>query len=525
MGRLYDSAITYAKLHKDIVFEMELGNNIDGIKKVVLNFPSENYRHFIGVDKEHISDLDHYTTEIKPKAFYDGVRRQRIDETHISMSVDFNNPLNSNTKNGVQYFLTDRFATVANLYKYLHNSDESNMKVYLWERDIIRKKKDKNGIEKDVKITPQRPQNSTIDADLMICFSEVLNKKDNEEKAHIFFKCDNKSNSNDTQFYPISGFPTNLDYTKITNTLSLSSYEILSMTEFDKVTNRKIELIKAPQEKIEKYKAIAEKRIADRAARVAQIDSNVEAIKKSAGKSFTDLSGKREKFLDKLTKIKKNKKKNKDWKELNEYKDYVDTKESLVQIFKNKTSAWKEEFMTRLCSSFTGSHNDKKDLIRDEINSFDPEGEYSKKYLSFSHNISIDASGAIAIAPAVAVPLSERWNNFNENLQQALRSFTDDVKLTFQSLGSDIRKIGSDIKDFFTNTTKSDVKQSGKHKVADRPAKVEKPVEARTEKIDRSNKPNLSAVMESKKKEAAKYNKERTVSPQQHKKNKGRDDI
>ena len=42
MGRLFNSAITYAKLHKDIVFEMELGNNIDGIKKVVLNFPSEN---------------------------------------------------------------------------------------------------------------------------------------------------------------------------------------------------------------------------------------------------------------------------------------------------------------------------------------------------------------------------------------------------------------------------------------------------------------------------------------------------
>lgn len=141
------------------------------------------------------------------------------------------------------------------------------------------------------------------------------------------------------------------------------------------------------------------------------------------------------------------------------------------------------------------------------------------------NKMSIDTSGTIAVTPAVAIPLPEHLDYINKNLQQAMQSFTDDVKLTFQSLGSDIRKIGSDIKDFFTNTTKNDVKQSGKHKVEDRPAKVEKQPEARTEEIDRSNKPNLSAVMKSKQKEADKYNKERTVSPQQHKKNKGRDDI
>ena len=131
----------------------------------------------------------------------------------------------------------------------------------------------------------------------------------------------------------------------------------------------------------------------------------------------------------------------------------------------------------------------------------------------------IDGSGAAVLTPAAAISLSEQWNKFKENLQNVIQSFADNFKLTIQSLGKDIKKIGSDIKRSIGNTIKGAVKQSGKYEIADRSAEIKKAAVLPQRKIARKPGRNVNTHEEfvvKKDERVAENERNRTDRPQDH---------
>lgn len=179
MDKLYECSTTYEKLRKDISFELKIDSADKSSGKIVLTFPQKRFRHICGVEK--LSGIGSIFTDKNPdkaKQFYNEVIAQQITENDLKRSPQFTDTLSE--KNEIRYFIEDRPDNIANLYDYLHNSkdylqnkDDTNISIYSWKL---------NARPED------RPENSQIPADLMICFSDSFNKKTDDEKSYIWFQ-------------------------------------------------------------------------------------------------------------------------------------------------------------------------------------------------------------------------------------------------------------------------------------------------------------------------------------------------
>ncbi|MBR1700592.1 MAG: hypothetical protein IJ716_01420 [Lachnospiraceae bacterium] len=499
MPKLYKCATTYTKLRKDVVFELELGHS-KGIEKVVLSFPRENFRHFIGAVKEKITDLPQYTERISPTQFYQKVCNRTITEFDIRQSADFSNPLSETIRNGIEYFLEDRWDTIANLYDYLHNSNSTNIDVYKWERDVYK---------------DNRPNRSEICADLMISFSCTQNKKDPDEKALIFMIKEG-SNNLDNFFAPVSGFPSNLDYTRCehNNDKPLERYVILTLSELDRATGIKVDLIKAAPDEIAKYQKIeANKPDPKTKEMFVSVDKQAEKLRISRKEYVNSHNSETE-------------------------KNYNKAKKELEELVETKTPNWLFALYDKLYAALEGAKKEgkteRKELLEEEI-AIIKKG-LSERNININqmtiNQVSVDNTGAIVVASVIAIPLSEWLNNFKNNLQQAIHTVMDEVKLTFQSLGTDGKKLLSNAKSFVEKNINpnNDAAKKPKRKSEtinsdnNRSTVNVPPAASRYAKIDRSNLPNLQkGILDPKKKIVAENEKNRTDRPQQHNRNKGDD--
>lgn len=475
---IHSCAMAYSDLERDkyeIIFVRD-----NSIQKLDIVFTEKEFKHLTGV--QHLKDITNIADK-KSEDLYNEILALQIHETQLCQSSYYNDNISGDPNDIVT--VSDRINELTKLkqiFENIHplqiqeNIQPADLKLYKWDKKAYSSK---------------RPHESSVKADLLL---EIKNPDGHFTSLHLVFEPNNIVSG--MSLTPCNSSRADDGRNHVPNCTILSFKQI-------NIENPTLE----------------NEIISISTSELAKIEADLEArkLKDQVNIVYSELKDVRRDYLrgTKNPKI----------------------KESVLSKFKNKYNATLSGFSNKkkygdillkqllerlqeLVKKDDTVRDEKKfDLIQTEISTIKSElknrgiNEMSIEGLN-NKQVNLNHDGTVSLSPVKNLATPKIFDTVSKGIQM----FIHDVGMT-------VRGISADIKDFFSSTTKSDVKQSGKHKVADRPAKVEKPVEARTEKIDRSNKPNLSAVMESKKKEAAKYNKERTVSPQQHKKNKGRDDI
>ena len=473
---IHSCATAYSDLERDkyeIIFVRD-----NSIQKLDIFFTEKEFKHLTGV--QHLKDITDITDK-KSEDLYNAILALQIHETQLYQSSYYNVNL-SDPNNFVT--VADRINELSKLkqvFENIHpiqiqgNIQPVDLQLYKWDKEADRSK---------------RPYRSSVKADFLL---EIKNPDGHFTSLHLALEPNNTVTG-------VSLTPCNTTRSNDGRRQLSQSFKILSFKQIN-IENPTIE----------------NEIISISTSELAKIEADLEAkrLKEPVNREIRDLKKYRNSYLD-LKGTKAKPKKINDARESyeNRVKKFSNEKiygKELLKAIKNRL----EEIRDTISES---SEKDRYDAYTFEINYLDSELKNRQNVLS---NIDITVAypkfnmdGTIYFSSSINITKPKIFDTVSTGVQM----FIHDVGMT-------VRGISADIKDFFANTTKGVEKQSDKNEEVERPAKVEKTVEVRTEKIDRSNKPNLSAVMESKKKEAAKYNKERTVSPQQHKKNKGRDDI
>lgn len=424
--------------------------------EVKISFKESDFHHLTGIEK--LKDLDD-APKNKAIGFLDKVLdgkmtyyKDFIKSSHINRPINsFGEDCHKHPKSTVDYFVIDRLREIKSLFWYLKNATKDNMYIYKWNDNQY-----------------DRPYNSSINSDYLLVFHEGTFKQINEQTTCFFI-----AKNNDNTFSPVTIFPTDIPYSydvdhgkkqvkvdnfslKIINKRTKTITNIIEPKQVD-IDEEKLRyfssIVSEDYHKLNKYRTKLLNN-PDNKANLKQYKTKIERLGQKEKYGIEKLSIFQEKLIEDIVSLLPSNIKEK-------YRKKELSIEKALELLK-------DDFKI----DFLGKEYNYVKKCKDTINTRKENITFMMKFNDFN----IDGSGAAVLSPAASISLSEQWNNIKENLQNVIQSFADNFKLTIQSLGKDIKKIGSDIKRSIGNTIKDAVKPPGKYEIADRSAEIKETV-------------------------------------------------
>lgn len=203
---LYDCAVAYKELmNYEYIIEVTVKKKI---KKFNIVFEPNQFKHLSGLEKlKDISDFRNISSKVLLKKILD----HNITTESIMNSSFINIRINDNTPSRIDYNIIDRLTELKTLYNKIHNIDNNNFCIYVWDKFCA----------------PQyRPHHSKICADYFLEFKNSSTNKSETEAVCTFFI----ENRERTKTTGVSIFPTDISYSN-DGSISVERCTILSVRE------------------------------------------------------------------------------------------------------------------------------------------------------------------------------------------------------------------------------------------------------------------------------------------------------